>query len=294
LESAPGVTSGPISFLKSHNGQRVTIAAFSIAATLVLALLPGGPFAFIFGLPYMFFVPGFTVIRLFFWRGTSLEAKFVLSLGLSILVLIMLALILVLTPIGLAPESAIGSLVVFTLAAVALETTLLKADRPRKGESKEAEPEPEPETHGKPDRVVAAMIVTALVVSAVSLGFIVTADYPVRTSFALTDEDGKVVTNTTRPELTSLTLVFHVKNGEDGQRNFTVNTYASNIYQPGTPVYENKTYSASLAKGAGWDQAVTVYFNYSTVFKINFDLYIQEQGQAAVFYGNLHIWFIAP
>ena len=294
MKSATKGTSGLNSFLMSHNGQRVTIAAFSIAATLVLALLPGGPFAYIFGLPYMFFIPGFTVVRLFFWRGTSIEAKFVLSLGLSILVLIMLAFILVLTPIGLTPESAIGSLVVFTLAAVAVETTLLKADRPRKGEAKEAAPEPAHETQGKPDRVVAAMIVTALVVSAVSLGFIVTADYPVRTSFSLTDEDGKVVTNTTRPEMTNLTLVFHVKNGEDGPRSFTVNTYASNIYQPGTPVYENKTYTATLAKGGEWDQSVTVYFNYSTVFRMNFDLYIQEQGQAALFYGQLHMWFIAP
>lgn len=294
MESAPGVTSGPISFLKSHNGQRATIAAFSIVATLVLTLFPGGPFAYIFGLPYMFFVPGFTVVRLFFWRGTSLEAKFVLSLGLSILVLIALAFILVLTPIGLAPGSSIGSLIVFTLAAVALETTLLKADRPKKGEATVSEPEPSPEAQGKPDRVVAAMIVTALVVSAVSLGFIVTADYPVRTSFSLTDENGKVVTNTTRPEMTNLTLVFHVKNGEDGPRNFTVNTYASNIYLPGTPVYANKTYAATLAKGGQWDQSVTVYFNYSTVFRINFDLYIQEQGHVEVFYGQLHMWFLAP
>jgi len=148
LESAPGGTSGPISFLMSHNGQRVAIAAFSIAATLVLVLLPGGPFAYAFGLPYMFFVPGFTVVRLFFWRGHSLEAKFVLSLGLSILVLIALAFVLVLTPIGLAPESAIGSLIVFTLAAVAVETTLLKADRPRKGEAKEPAPEPSPDRAG--------------------------------------------------------------------------------------------------------------------------------------------------
>jgi len=116
----------------------------------------------------------------------------------------------------------------------------------------------------------------------------------VRTSFSFTDEDGKVVKNTTRQEQTSLTLVFHVKNGENGPRNFTVNTYASNIYLPGTPVFVNKTYSASLAKGGQWDQPVTVYFNYSTVFMINFDLYIQAPGQAAVFYGNLHMWFIAP
>ncbi len=294
MESAPGGTSRSISFLKSQNGQRVTVAAFSIAATLVLALFPGGQAATAVGMIYMFFVPGFAVVRLFFWRNTTAEAKFVLSLGLSILVVIGLGLLLVLTPIGLSSESAIGSLVVFTLAAVVAEATWLKADRPSKKPEKEAPPEPAPEPRGKPDRVVAAMIVTALIVSAVSLGFMVTADYPSRTSFSVTDEFGKVVTNTTRQLSTNQSLVLHIKNGEDGPRDFTVKAYASNITLNNTVVFENKTFTSSLAKGATWDQPVTVYFNYSTVYRINFDLYISEPGQPATFYGQLHIWFNTP
>ena len=294
MESAPRGTDKAVAFLMSHNGQRVSIAAFSLVATLVLLLLPGGPAAYAFGLPFLFFVPGFAVVRMFFWNGTSVETKFVLSLGLSILVVIFLALILALTPIGLGSDSARASLVVFTLAAVVLETAWLKADRGKKPEAKEEVPQPEPEQLGKGDKVVAAMIATALIVSAVSLGLIVTADYPSRTSFSLTDAEGKVVTNTTRQQLTNLTLVFHVKNGEDGARNFSVNAFADNILPVGTHPFENQSYSQVLAKGEEWDQPVVVYFNHSMIIRINFDLYIQEPGHDQQFYGRLQMWFIAP
>jgi len=274
----------------------VSIAAFSVAATLVLVLLPGSVAAYAFGLPFLFFVPGFALVRLFFWKGTSIEAKFVLSLGLSILAVVALAFILVLTPLKLAPDTARGSLVVFALAAVALETLWLKADRGKKADAKdESMPEPEPEAPGKPDKVVAAMIATALVISAISLGLIVTADYPSRTSFSLTDADGKVVTNTTRQQHTSLVLVFHVKNGEDGPRDFVVEAYADNTQPAGVHVFDNKSYERDgLARGGEWDQSVTVYFNQSLIYRINFDLYIQEPGQDLLFYGQLHMWFIAP
>lgn len=295
MESAPGGTNGAISFLESHNGQRATIAAFSIVATLVLVFFPGGPLAYVMGLPYMFFIPGFALTRMFFWKGTSIEAKFVLSLGLSILAVIFLAFVLVLTPIGLSSASAIGSLVVFALAAVALETVWLKADRKRKGDDKQVVSEPVPEPVAKSDKVVAAMIATALVISGISLGLIVTADYPSRTSFALTDVDGKVVVNTTRVQPGSLDLVLHVKNGEDGPRNFSVFAYADNIKPPGYDAFDNKTYYVTdLARGSEWDQQVTVYFNVSMIYRINFDLYMQTPGSQPVFYGNLHMWFEAP
>ena len=296
MESAPGGTNKAISFLMSNNGQRVSIAAFSMAATLVLVLLPGSVAAYAFGLPFLFFVPGFAVARLFFWNRTSVEERFVLSLGLSILAVIALAFILVLTPIGLSPGPAIASLLVFSVAAVALETVWLKADRPRKADAKEAPvSQPEPEEPGKPDKVVAAMIGVALVISCISLGLIVTAEYPSRTSFSLTGEDGMVVTNMTRQQDTSLVLVFHVKNGEDGPRNFTVSAFANYIQPAGVHVFDNKSYRCdSLAKGDEWSQPVTVYFNQSLIYRINFDLYMQEPGLDPVFYGQLHMWFIVP
>jgi hypothetical protein len=274
----------------------VSIAAFSVAATLVLVLLPGSVAAYAVGLPFLFFVPGFAVVRLFFWMGTSVEAKFVLSLGLSILAVVALAFVLVLTPIGLAPDTARGSLVVFALSAVVLETAWLNADRSKKADAKDQTlAEPTIEEPGKPDRVVAAMIAAALVISVVSLGLIVTADYPSRTSFSLTDENGKVLTNTTRPQDVPLILVFHVKNGEDGPRNFTVNAYADQVKPPGYHAFDNKSFRYdSLANGEEWSQPVTLYFNQSLVYRMNFDLYIEEPGQDPVFYGQLHMWFIAP
>lgn|GEM_PF-1492199 len=293
MDSVPKESNGAAAFLTSQNGQRALIAAFSVVATLVLVWLPGTAFAYAFGLPFLFFVPGFALVRLFFWKGTSMEAKFVLSLGLSIIAVIALAFILVLTPIGLASDTSRLSLVVFTLAAVALETFWLRADRARKDEPKtEAPPEPAPEPTAKPDKVVAAMIATALVISGISLGLIVTAEYPSRTSFALTDENGLVVTNTTRDLNTSLVLVFHVKNGEDGARDFTVEAYASNVDPNGTEVFTNMTFEkAGLAKGGEWNQSVTLFFGEASTFRINLDLYIQAPGSAPVFYGQLHMWF---
>jgi len=107
--------------------------------------------------------------------------------------------------------------------------------------------------------------------------------------------NGNVVMNTTRMQQTSLVLVFHVKNGEDGPRNFAIAAYASNVQPLGTHVFDNKSFAQDgVARGSEWDGQVTLYFNQSLIYRINFDLYMQEPGLDPVFYGQLHMWFIVP
>jgi uncharacterized membrane protein len=227
------------------------------------------------------FVPGFAVVRMFFWKGNTLEARFVLSLGISILVVVLLGLLLVLTPIGLDQNTTRASLIVFSLAAVASETFWLRADR---GVSdKQA-----PQRTAKPmalDLVVVAMLATALVVSAISLGLVVTAKYPSRTYFAVTDESGHVLANTTLVGPTNLTLVVHIKNGEDGQRNFTLVSYK---LIPGS--YTAQNFSRTLNKNELWDQAITFNLSSAGYQRVDFDLYIQKGSELPYHYGNLHIW----
>jgi uncharacterized membrane protein len=111
-------------FMETHNGQRLAICVYSVLATFVLLLYPGTAVALVFGIPYLFFVPGFALVRLVFWRNTSLEAKFVLSLGLSILVVILLGLVLVLTPIGLKVVAAmLGTALVVSAISLGLIIT---------------------------------------------------------------------------------------------------------------------------------------------------------------------------
>jgi len=275
-----------LDFLESQNGQRIAISAYSVVATLVVLTFPGGALAFAFGLPLLFFVPGFAVVRLFFWRGTSPETRFVLSLGLSILVVIFLGLFLVLTPIGLESNTTRGSLVVFTLAAVAFEAFWLRADRSVEKKAAAA-PAERAVKSAKPDKVIAAMIGTALVVSAISLGLIITANYPSRTYFAMTDENGHVIENTTRTPGTIITIVLHMKNGEDGPRGFMMVTNIALNKTTLAPEWHNK----SLAKGEEWNVTITLTLNESGTNRIDFDLYIQEEGEEAYFYGNLHMWF---
>ncbi|MGQ9587550.1 MAG: DUF1616 domain-containing protein [Thermoplasmata archaeon] len=285
-EPSGGSFRNALDFLESQNGQRIAISAYAVVATLIGLAFPGGALAFAFGLPLLFFVPGFAVVRLFFWKGTSPETRFVLSLGLSILVVIFLGLFLVLTPIGLESNTTRGSLVVFTLSAVALEAFWLRADR---GVEKKAAAPPAKRVvkPAKPDKVVAAMIGTALVVSAISLGLIITAHYPSRTFFAITDENGHVITNTTRTPGTNITFVVHMKNGEDGPREFMMVTKIALNKTTLDPEWHNK----SLAKGEEWNVTITLRLNESGTNRIDFDLYIQEEGKAAYFYGNLHMWF---
>jgi len=270
-----------VSYLETQNGQRVAICAFSIVATLVLLALPGGILAYVFGIPFMFFVPGFAVVRMFFWKGNTPEARFVLSLGISILVVVMLGLLLVLTPIGLDQNTTRASLIIFSLAAVASETFWLRADR---GVSDRQAPQ----RSAKPmalDLVVIAMLATALVVSAISLGLIVTAEYPSRTYFAVTDESGHVLANTTLVGPTNLTLVVHIKNGEDGQRNFTLISYK---FVPGS--YTAQNFSRTLNKNELWDQAISFNLSSAGYQRVDFDLYIQKGSELPYHYGNLHIW----
>jgi uncharacterized membrane protein len=275
-----------VNYLETQNGQRVAICAFSIVATLVLLALPGSVLAYIFGIPFMFFVPGFAVVRMFFWKGNTPEARFVLSMGISILVVVMLGLLLALTPIGLDQNTTRASLIVFTLAAVASETFWLRADR---GVSdKQA-----PQRTAKPmvlDLVVIVMLATALVVSAISLGLIVTAKYPSRTYFAVTDASGHVLMNTTLVGPTNITFVVHIKNGEDGQRDFTLVSYK---FIPGS--YTAQSFNRTLNKNELWDQTVTFNLTYAGYQRVDFDLYIQKGSELPYHYGNLHIWlFVRP
>jgi uncharacterized membrane protein len=229
----------------------------------------------------MFFVPGFTVVRMFFWKGTSPEAKFVLSLGLSILVVIFLGLMLVLTPIGLTSDSTRASLILFTLAAVAAETFIWRADR---GEETLQPPKREP-VRAKPDIVVAAMLATALAVSAISLGLIMTAEYPSRTYFAMTDVEGMIVNDTSFTQGTNVSFILHMKNGEDGPRNFTLVAYGL-----GTPAFGTQTFMETMKKGETRNQTVTMHFEELGYFRLDFDLYIQEDAQPPYLYANLHLW----
>lgn len=270
-----------VNYLETQNGQRVGICLFSVVATLILLVFSGNMLAYVFGIPFMFFIPGFTVVRLFFWKGTSPEVKFVLSTGLSILVVIFLGLFLVLTPIGLDSKTTRASLIVFALGAVALETIWLNADR---GAAKEkvlqrvAKPV-------KVDKVVAAMLATALIVSAISLGLIVTAKYPSRTYFAVTDTNGMIVTNTTWTEGTNLTLLVHMKNGENGPRNFTMLAYGVS-----SGFYTTETFTKILQKNEVWNQTVSFNLTMAGYSRLDFDLYIQEGTEPPHLYGNLHIW----
>jgi len=269
-------------FLETDNGQRLVIVAFSIVAAAALWAAPGGALAYILGIPLLFFVPGFAVVRLYFWKGTSPEAKFVLSLGLSILVLTILGIFLVFSPPGLTPDTTRASVLVFSLGAVAFD--VLRKQPKTTGTSKTAGPEPAkaPRTI-KLDKVVASMLGTAIAISVLSLGLILTADYPSRTYFAVTDDNGSVDINTTRDHGTTMNLVLHMKNGEDGARTFRVVVHNDTLVSP-------QEYPKELQKGELWEQNVTIALIYYGDYRIDFDLYIQKQGSPEYFYANLHLW----
>jgi len=280
-ETSSGYYDRALEFVRTDNGQRMTIIVFSLIATIVLLTLPNTIAAYAFGVPFMFFVPGFAVVRMFFWKGTSPETKFVLSLGLSILVMIFLGLMLVLTPIGLTSNSTRSSLILFTLAAVALETFALTGgggEEPRQLPKRELE-------KAKPDIVVAAMLVTALAVSAISLGLIMTAEYPSRTYFAITDTEGMIVENTNFTQGTNVSFILHMKNGEDGPRNFTLVAYGRD-----TPAFGTQTFMKTMKKGETWNKTVTMQMTETVFFRLDFDLYIQEDAKPPTLYGNLHLW----
>jgi uncharacterized membrane protein len=266
-----------IEFLKTDNGQRLAIILFSLLATAVMAAFPGSAGAIVLGLPYLFFIPGFALVRLFFWRGTSPEAKLVLSLGLSVLVVIFLALALVFS-IGLDQNTTRASMVLFALVAVAFDTFWKRPETKREKSAEESFPKTV-----KLDKVVAAMLGTALVVSAISLGLIVTADYPSRTYFAVTDENGSADINTTREVNSTMSLILEAKNGEGSRCDFriVVQTDAWGI------LLERRN---TLNNSEKWDLPVDIALPNPGEFRIDFDLYITEGDSPEYHYGNLHIW----
>ncbi|MBU1914140.1 MAG: DUF1616 domain-containing protein, partial [Candidatus Thermoplasmatota archaeon] len=162
-----------------------------------------------------------------------------------------------------------------------LETFVLTGGRVEKPQQL---PKREPEK-AKPDIVVAAMLVTALAVSAISLGLIITAEYPSRTYFAITDVEGMIIENTSFTQGTNVSFVLHMKNGEDGHRNFTLVAYGM-----GTPAFGTQTFMKIMNKGETWNQTVEMHFTESGYFRLDFDLYIQEDAQPPTLYGNLHLW----
>jgi uncharacterized membrane protein len=274
------VTSGTaVGFIKSDNGQRLGLVLFSLLATVVMAAFPGSNGAVVLGFPYLFFVPGFAVVRLFFRKGTSPETRLVLSLGLSVLVLIFLALALVLT-IGLDPDTTRASMILFTLVAVALDVFRSRSKKNTEGEKAPEETLP---ATVKLDKVVAAMLATALVVSAISLGFIITAEYPSRTYFGVTDETGSADFNTTREINSTFSVILQMKNGEESTCIFRVVAYNSTWN-------ESQMFSRTLAKGEVWDQAVDIDLAYYGVVRFDFDLFITEGNHPEYLYGHLQLW----
>lgn len=264
--------------LHTLDGQRLTVAGYSVATTLVLLGFPGTSVAMALGLPYLFFVPGFVLVRLFFWDGTSVEAKLVLSLGMSVLADIFLGLILVLTPIGLSSDTAIASVIVFTMAGLTIDVLWKRGG----ADESKAQPAGQPTTI-KLDKVVAAMLGTALVISGISIGLIVTAHYPSRTYFALTDDQGSADINTTRPVNSTMALIVHMKNGEDGPRTFRL------VAHNDTLMFRNES-ARVLAEGELWEVMYNIDLIWYGDFRLDFDLYIQEEGKPEYFYGNLHLW----
>ena len=280
---APTAPSGSadklISFLKTDTGQRLTIVVFTLLASAILWTFPGGYLAYVFGIPLLFFVPGFAVVRLFFWKGTSPEAKFVLSLGLSILVLIFLGLLLVLT-IGLTEDTTRASVLIFAIGAVVFDVLWKRPEMAEKAETPEAARAPRTI---KLDAVVVSMLGTAIAISVISLGLILTADYPSRTYFAVTDENGSADINTTLLINSTFNLTIHMKNGEDGPCKFTMFAHNESLLY-----YEE--FSRTLEKGEIWLHNVSIPMTYYGEYRIDFDLYIEEEGSPAYFYGNLHLW----
>jgi uncharacterized membrane protein len=275
-------------FMETHNGQRIAICIYSVLATLVLLLYPGTSAALVFGIPYLFFVPGFALVRLVFWRDTSLEAKFVLSLGLSILAVILLGLVLVLTPIGLNTDTTRASLIMFSLGAVALEVFVWPASRwDDKAEEvpKERKVKEEP---FKVDKVVAAMLGTALVVSAVSLGLIITAEYPSTTYYAITDEAGSANIETRYWVDSNVTLIVEMHNGEDGPRLFSIRAYAID----NVTIIGERWFNATLDEGETTNISMTFTFDTTGIYRIVFPLYIQEEGHEEYLYSEnpVQLW----
>ncbi len=274
-------------FLESHNGQRISICAYSVFATAVLLVFPGTAAALVFGIPYLFFVPGFALVRLVFWKNTSFEAKFVLSMGLSILVVILLGLLLVLTPIGLNSDTTRSSMILFSLGAVALEVFVWPASRGEEDADEKSERVIKEEPF-KLDKVVVAMLGTALVVSAISLGLIITAEYPSRTYYAMTDELGSANINTTYIVGTNLTLIIEMHNGEDGPRGFMLHAYGIND----TAVFGEQLFNYELESGDTVNQSVTFSLDEPGVFRLVFKLYIQEEGREPYLYSEnpVQLW----
>ena len=128
------------------------------------------------------------------------------------------------------------------------------------------------------------MLATALVISAIALGLIITAEYPSRTYFAMTDPDGTVIDNTSRTVGTTMDMMLHMKNGEDGVREFMMS--ASGNSSGFLTTWHNKT----LEKGEVWNVTISANLTSPGIYRFDFDLYIQEEGKPRYFYGNLHIW----
>jgi uncharacterized membrane protein len=276
----PGFPGSIVRFLETDSGQRIAIILFSLFATIILVAFPGSAGALIVGFPYLFFIPGFAVVRLFFWKGTTEPTRFVLSIGLSILVLIFLGLILVLTPIGLSPNTTRASLVFFALGAVAVDVFWKRPEAKQGKEAKTSEPAAKTV---KLDKVVVAMLGTALIVSVVSLGLIITAEYPSRTYFAVTDENGSVNFNTTREVNSTFTVILEMKNGEGSVCDFRVLVHNDTWGL-------NEEFNRTLQKGEIWNQTVDIYLEYYGTVRFDFDLYITEGNDPEYRYGNLHLW----
>jgi len=178
-------------------------------------------------------------------------------------------------------------MILFSLGVVALEVFVWPASRwdVKEKAPKERRIKEEP---FKIDKVVAAMLGTALVVSAVSLGLIITAEYPSTTYYAMTDESGSANIETTYVVGSNITLVIEMGNGEDGVRLFSLQAYgADNV-----TTFGEQWFNVTLGEGEKTNVTMTFDLDTTGIFRIVFYLHIQEEGHEPYVYSEnpVQLW----
>jgi len=249
--------------------------AVTVLSVLSSLLLPETPVAFAFMIPFIFFLPGYAMTRLFFSRGLEMDMFILTSMGLSVVSTVLIAMILSITPIGMSQLTVLIAISGLTFIGFIADTWLHRENR--RFEIDIAMPKKE-----DVDPVIAVSIAFGLVLIGIFSYIIFTTHPPTDTMINLLSENGdiRLPNNATVGSDVNFTVV--MKNGEGRGAEFKLMVYNNSALYNGTESADN-SYTVTLEDDETVERDFSLAFSEAGEQDIEARVFIDGE-----FYGELH------
>lgn len=279
--------------MKIHEKIGIDLTLVSILSTLLvvfaLAFPDGNALRVIFGLPFLLFLPGYSLVSVLWPKKAEIDVleRIALSLGLSIALVVLVGLGLNYTPWGIALVPILTSLYCLILVLVIMAWFRRSRISPEERFDLRLGYFIDPMNEmAYADKVMVIIVVITIIIAGGLLLYI--AMNPPKEQFTelyIFDEDGTTENYPSVLDVNeSASIIIVVKSHEQKETDYT--TVITLVPESGTNITLDE-YHFSLAEGKEWQQPFPFRINESGVYKLVIELFKNEEITP---YTTNHLW----